>query len=60
MNFNKIVGFGSYFDSLPNEEVFIKGQMIRMDYAKTDSHITYQIHEELLKGIFIDKGDYTG
>lgn len=60
MTINKVVGLGSYIGSLPESEVFIKGQLIRMDNANADSHITYQIYEELLKGIYIDKGDYTG
>ena len=60
MTVNKIVGLGAYIDSLPNQEVFIKGQLIRMSQANTDSHITYQIYNELAKGIYIDKGDYTG
>lgn len=59
MTINKIVGLGSYIASLPQEEVFIKGQLIRSDNSNCDSHITYQIYEELLKGIYINKGDYT-
>lgn len=48
-----IMKIGKLRDYLLGSNKFYKGQLIRMDNIKTDSHTLYEIYNELNKGVYL-------
>ena len=49
-----IMKVGQLSDYLLGEDNFYKGQLIRLpDYARIDGHMAFEIHNELLKGVYL-------
>ena len=48
-----IMKIGKLTDYTLGKGNFFKGQLIRLDPTKLDSHMAYEIYNELLKGVYL-------